>query len=156
MQSLSITQWHDWAQEGTAIPMRILISGSSMYPLIRINRDYVTIYPQEERPERGDIVLFSDPARNRYVLHRVWKIDNDRILTWGDNCLRPDGWTTPEMIWGRAILIERGKRTIKPHRKLGLLLGGSRHRIVKIRYWSQRGYRAIRRRIRRLTMLIKR
>ena len=110
MHTLTIPEWHDPARDGAAPPMRIRIDGNSMFPLVRIHRDHVTIRPVEEAPVPGDIVLFADPDRPRYVLHRVWAVEEDRVLTWGDNCPRPDGWIPREAIWGQAVLIERGRR----------------------------------------------
>ena len=149
MRQLTIPEWHNMALEGTKVPVRILISGDSMYPMIRKNRDYVTIYPLEEPPETGDIVLFSDPDRNRYVLHRVWQTGEDRVMTWGDNCIEPDGWMPLEMIWGRAVLIERGKRNIRPKRKTGMRIAGFWHRFGRIWRPARRYYLAVRRRIHR-------
>jgi len=126
-QSLDILTWHQMAQEGTFLPVRICINGVSMYPLIRKSRDYVTIVPLDTRPVVGEIVLFADPACNRYVLHRVWKVKNDQILTWGDNCNRPDRWIPAEAVWGKVILIERGKQRIKPNMTGGILLAGFWH-----------------------------
>ena len=114
-QTLTIPEWHAMAQSGTELPMRILIHGGSMYPLIRMDRDYVTIMPLKESIRVGDIVMFSDPQKERYVLHRVWRIEESRVLTWGDNCRHPDPWLPMDAIWGRAVLIERGKRRIVPH-----------------------------------------
>ena len=85
-----------------------------MFPLIRVNRDQVmltSVEPEEIRV--GDIVLF--PGRFRtanYCLHRVWKLDGDRVQTFGDGLLQPDGWFPRERILGRAKLIRRGKHTI--------------------------------------------
>ena len=45
-----------------------------MSPLIRYKKDYVTIIPLEAPPVSGDIVLFADFTRDRYVMHRVWKV----------------------------------------------------------------------------------
>ena len=149
MRQLTIAEWHNMAQKGITIPMRTLIRGNSMYPLIRINRDYVTISPLEERPEAGDIVMFADPGKDRYVLHRVWQVAEDRVLTWGDNCSAPDGWMPLEMVWGKAVLIERGKRTIKPDRKTGLRLARFWHRAGWIWRLARRYYHAVIRRIRR-------
>lgn len=120
--SLSIPQWHTMALDGNAVPMRIPIHGGSMFPLIRRDRDFVTILPLEEDVQVGDIVLICDPAMDRYVLHRVWRLEKDRALTWGDNCTRADGWQPLDSIWGKATLIERGKRTIHPDRKKGMRL----------------------------------
>ena len=96
------------------MPIRIQVRGNSMYPLIRSQRDYVTIRPLEGVPQRGDVILFADPHRNaRYPLHRVWRIDGDTVLPWGDNCAAPDGLVPFSNIWGKAVLVERGKRRIE-------------------------------------------
>lgn len=118
-KSLSILEWHQMAEKGKAPPVRITLSGYSMNPLIRGYRDYVTIMPMEGMPEIGDIVLFCEPEKNRYVMHRVWALKDDRVLTWGDNCRKPDGWMMVEDIWGKAVMIERGKRVIHPDPQKG-------------------------------------
>lgn len=110
--------------------MRIPINGVSMYPLIRRNRDMVTIMPLDGPFRIGDIVMFSDPrVSKRYVLHRVWQMDEDRVLTWGDNCDGPDAWMSRDCVWGRAVLIERGPKQIYPDAKKGLRLAKFWHRM---------------------------
>ena len=135
--SLSVSEWHRLSLEGTMLPVRTLIGGYSMEPLIRYNRDYVTIIPLSESLAVGDIVLFSDPYQKRYVLHRVWTLENERVLTWGDNCDSPDAWMTVNDIWGKVILIERGKHKITPDARKGLLFA---------RFWhiTGRAYRILR------------
>lgn len=146
-QTLSIPQWHALAREGSPLPMRILIQGWSMYPLIRKNQDYVTILPLDAPPRRGDIVLFSDPARERYVLHRIWKTAAGSTLTWGDNCQDPDGWIPMDAVWGKAVLIERGKRKIRPHPRQGLLLACVLHALLPARRFAGAIKRRVKRRI---------
>ena len=119
-KKLSIPEWHQMATEGNAPPVRITLSGYSMNPLIRGYRDYVTVKPTEGRIEVGDIVLFCEIGTNRYVIHRVWILEEDRVLTWGDNCLKADGWIKKEDVWGKVVLIERGKRIIHPDPQKGI------------------------------------
>lgn len=119
-QSLSVSTWHQMAIEGTAPPVRIVLMGNSMYPLVRYKRDYVTIVPCEGEPVIGDIVLFMDQKRKLKVVHRVWDIRDHMVLTWGDNCDAADGWISSDMIWGKVILIERGKRRIVPKPNRGV------------------------------------
>ena len=138
---ITIPEWHQMALEDKAPPMRIPIHGNSMFPLIRMDRDYVTIQPLKGMPEIGDIVLFDDSTRDRYVLHRVWKIRDGKILTWGDNCYNTDGWRTPDAMWGKAVLIERGRIRIRPHPKRGLILAKIWHPAGKI-YWRGRAFAA--------------
>ncbi len=107
IKTISIPEWHQLAEKGNAPPVRIQLNGSSMAPLIRINHDFVTVVPLEEMPVAGDIVLFYEPCTDRYIVHRVWDVQKERILTWGDNCSKPDGWLPREVVWGKIIRIER-------------------------------------------------
>ena len=113
--SLTIEQWMAMREGGAeAPPIWFTVVGSSMFPLIRVNRDkvmLVSIQPEEIRV--GDIVLF--PGRFQtanYCLHRVWKLDGDRVQTFGDGNPRPDGWFPRSRILGKVKLIKRGKKTI--------------------------------------------
>ena len=118
-KTLSVPEWHQMAAEGNAPPVRITLGGYSMNPLIRGFRDYVTVKPAEGVIEVGDIVLFDEPGTSRYVIHRVWNLEGDKVQTWGDNCLKPDGWIMKEDVWGKVVLIERGKRVIYPNPQKG-------------------------------------
>lgn len=129
--NLSISQWYALSRKDVNLPMRILISGNSMYPMVRVRRDYVTILPMKRSPLRGDVVLFSDPYRERYVLHRIWRIEGDRILTWGDHCVHPDAWMNADCIWGIAVKVERGRLVLNPDsdfaRRAGLVFAAVYH-----------------------------
>ncbi len=133
MERISLQQWHELAQQGNHLPMRIQVYGVSMYPLLRIKRDYVTIHPLDGMPQQGDIVLFSDPNRKaRYVLHRVWRVEKDGVLTRGDNCPGADGLIPFTHVWGKAVLIERGKRRITPDPVRGMRLARCWHILGRI------------------------
>ena len=131
-KSLSVSEWHRLAEAGNLLPVRITLSGYSMNPFIRGFRDYVTIMPQDGLPVAGDIVMFCKPGTERYVMHRVWTVRNNMVLTWGDNCRKPDGWMPVDCIWGKVILIERGKRTIHPNPIKGLRWAAFWHHAGKI------------------------
>ena len=119
LRALSVKQWRALALSGQAVPVRIRVNGSSMHPLIRGWRDYVTIVPIDRPPRAGDIVLF--PGKRLgvdYVLHRVWKVEGQYMLTLGDGCLHPDAWMDIHDAWGRVMRIERGRLVIDPDRPL--------------------------------------
>ena len=112
---LSIEQWIALREGGAqAPPIWFTVVGGSMRPLIRVNRDRVMLVSVEpEDVKVGDIVLF--PGRFRtanYCLHRVYKLDGDRVQTFGDGNPKPDGWMPRSRILGKAKLIQRGKKTI--------------------------------------------
>jgi len=130
---LSVAEWHQMALEGTAPVMRIMLEGCSMDPLIRIRKDYVSIIQAKAPFKAGNIVLFADPNKaERYVVHRIWRTKDDSVLTWGDNCPKPDGWIPAGNVWGKVVLIERGERRIKPHPKTGLIWAWIWHQAMKI------------------------
>lgn len=131
-KSLSIAEWHQMAMEETAPPVRIQLAGNSMFPLIRRKRDYVTIISPERELIIGDIVMFSEPGSERFVMHRIWELQNGEVLTWGDHSSMPDGWLPAEAIWGRAILIERGKRKIQPDPRKGIRWARFWHQARKV------------------------
>lgn len=123
IQNLSLAEWHELNQMGASLPLRMQVNGVSMFPLLRSRRDYVTIQPLQGVPRPGDLILFSDPHREkRYPLHRAWQVAKDAVLPWGDNCSQPDGWIPLSHVWGKAVLIERGKRRIEPDPVQGMRL----------------------------------
>ena len=113
--SLSIEQWMALRQGGVeAPPIWFTVVGGSMRPLIRVNRDKVMLVSVDPQSIRvGDIVLFPGRFRSaNYCLHRVYRLDGDRVQTCGDANPTPDGWFPRARILGRVQLIQRGKHTI--------------------------------------------
>lgn len=111
IRSISVESWHRLSLDGCSVPIAICLNGDSMRPLIRRNRDAVTIIPLRRPVKRGDIVLFAD-GDGRYVVHRVWKRGEDTILTMGDHCTKPDRPLYPNQIWGLVTKVQRGSKSI--------------------------------------------
>ena len=149
-RTISIPEWHMLAKEGTAPPVRIQLNGVSMYPLIRMNQDYVTVAPIREAPATGDVVLFLNKDTGRYVVHRIWKVKDGKVLIWGDNCTEPDGWYQMNVVLGKIVQIERGKRIIHPDPKTGLRWAKFWHKFRPGFYFVWRIKDGITRRIKRL------
>ena len=95
-RSIPMEQWCALAREGAAPPVTILLEGDSMRPLIRRGRDPVLFRLGE-----------------RYIVHRVWQLDGDRIRTFGDNCWNPEPWFPVTQVLGRVIRFQRGRRTYR-------------------------------------------
>lgn len=112
VRSISVEAWHGMALKGSDIPIRIGLQGDSMRPLIRREIDQVTIVPLKRPLRRGDIVLFAD-VLGRYVVHRVWKIHQDLVLTMGDHCVHPDLPMKKSQVWGLVVSVERNGRRIR-------------------------------------------
>ncbi len=106
--SISIRDWAALAQSEGAANVCIQLHGNSMRPLVRKERDDVTIAPLTRELKRGDVVLFQ--ARDgRYTVHRVIHLLSGHILTQGDNCRRPDSPTPLEDVFGLVVQVKRGK-----------------------------------------------
>ncbi len=142
-KTISILDWHRMALEGEAPSARILLNGNSMFPLVRKNKDYVTIDQLEHELQIGDIVLFHESKMEKYVVHRVWEIRDDQVLTWGDNCSFPDGWLSKDSVWGKVTLIEHGRRQIIPNPKRGLRWAKFWHKVGKVYRWLGRLWHGI-------------
>lgn len=56
--------------------------GNSMLPFIRGERDSVVLVKKKEA-KAGDIVLALVDGK-RYILHRIWSVDGDRVTLMGD------------------------------------------------------------------------
>lgn len=116
--SLTVKQWAELQQQSPEaagqIPVWFQGTGYSMLPFVRPFRDEVMIVAAKVDELRvGDIVLF--PGKylgGDYCLHRLYRIDGDRVQTLGDGNLRPDGWQPKRQILGKALFIKRGRLTI--------------------------------------------
>ena len=116
--SLTVKKWvalQEQSPEGTGqIPVWFQVTGGSRQPLVRPFRDQVMIVAvKEETLKVGDIVLFPGKYKGGdYCLHRLYRIEGDRVQTFGDGNMRPDGWQPKSQILGKALLIKRGRLTI--------------------------------------------
>lgn len=116
--SLTVEEWvalQGQSPEGAGqIPVWFQVTGVSMLPFIRPFRDNVMLVAVEaEALKVGDIVLFPGKfAGGDYCLHRLYRIDGERVQTFGDGNLRPDNWQPKKRILGKALIIKRGWLTI--------------------------------------------
>ena len=148
-RSIPIGDWVTLAREGAAPPVTIPLEGSSMQPLIRRSIDPVTIVPLQRPLKKGDVVLFTT-GPGRYVVHRIWKIEENRFQTLGDNCIDPDGWLPLENILGQAVSFRRKGRLYRldtPGARLWgrfwMLLYPIRKQYKKLRSLAGRYYRKL-------------
>lgn len=148
-RQLSVRKWHELAKAGASIPMRTMLDGISMYPLVRRNRDYVTIIFIHRELMIGDIVLFVD-IRGKYVVHRVYQIEADRVQTWGDNCDNPDAWMPYSDVLGLAVRLERGEKTYSLDTPASRRFGKIWIRLHPLRISIRRAYRFARRALGRI------
>ena len=120
---LSIEQWLELTKEGVVLPVHITLNGDSMRPLIRKGKERVTILPLNRPPAIGDIVLFHDRINDRYVVHRVYRIDGDKVQTLGDFCVHPDRWMESSQVYGMVTEIYYRTRCFSTDSKFSRVFG---------------------------------
>ncbi len=83
---LFFAQVEEMLAEGREVQLRV--KGFSMRPLLRNERDVVVLAPHRsgEPLRRGEIVLFR--YCGRHILHRIVRIDGDRLTLEGDGNYR--------------------------------------------------------------------
>jgi hypothetical protein len=105
-----------------------VVSGLSMYPMLRPGKDTIVVSPIETHGSvrKGDVILFLAPSHSvigfapkdqstttdsMYVLHRIVQVGPSGYITRGDHC------TTSEMVQDGSVLgvlakFYRGERQI--------------------------------------------
>ena len=134
--SISIDKWCELSNSGEVMPIKIQLNGTSMQPLIRKNRDYVTIIPLRREPLIGDIIIFLD-TKKRYCAHRIKRMRDNKIQTIGDNCYNHDPWISKDEIAGLIISMERNGKIYKLDSPFFRLLGKVRMAFLPIRKFNR-------------------
>ena len=119
---IPVDEWYGLSLDDTCVKVKIRITGHSMQPLIRRNRDFVTIQPLRRKALKGDIVLFRN-VDGRYIVHRVRRVYDDGVQTMGDNRLSPDTKILEKDVLGLVTHIHRGSRTVFVDTRIWRLLG---------------------------------
>ena len=107
---LFFAQVEEVLASGSEVQLRV--KGSSMRPLLRNERDVVVLAPRRPgQPLRcGEIVLFR--YRGRHILHRIVRIDGERLTLAGDGNYRQKERIRPGDITAYVDSIERNGRHI--------------------------------------------
>ncbi|MCK5476705.1 MAG: signal peptidase I [Candidatus Aenigmarchaeota archaeon] len=93
---------------GTQTPLVTVVS-CSMYPELDVG-DLLLLKGIKDISELktgddGDILVYYQENLNKLIVHRVWEIENNTVITWGDNNYEKDTWVTDfEEIKGKKIL----------------------------------------------------
>lgn len=94
--------------------------GTSMLPLLRQDRDWVTLVKPVEPPQIRDIILYRR-GDGAYVLHRILKREKDGYVLCGDNQVWPEkGIQTEQIIGVVNALGINGKRYEKNSMRMQL------------------------------------
>ena len=96
------------------------IVGVSMNPLLRQDRDLVTILRTDLAPKgtngrfhNHEVVLYKRHSDGAYVLHRIVEVREKDYVILGDNCVKREYGITDEDILGVMTSFVRGGKTIQ-------------------------------------------
>ncbi len=86
-------------------------TGTSMLPLLKQGRDlFIVKKKNQSRCKKYDVVLFKR-TNNKYVLHRIIKVNKDNYTIRGDNCVNKEYGVTDENVLGvMTSFIRKGKK----------------------------------------------
>jgi len=120
---------------GSVLP--ITVSGVSMLPFLAPSRDTVHLKKPDRELRRGDIVLYQR-ENGRYILHRVYKIEGERVWFVGDAQDTVEGPLSRDCILAYAVYAVRKGKTEKKgsfwwgfFSSFWLLCVGKRKKILK-------------------------
>ncbi len=86
-----------------------VISGVSMYPMLRFKKDPVLLHPIGRKLTAYDVVLYR--KGDQYVLHRILEVCADHCIIRGDNCIGKEFVRKEDIVglmagfwrWGRFV-----------------------------------------------------
>ncbi|MBE6272574.1 MAG: hypothetical protein E7097_01615 [Bacteroides sp.] len=102
--------------------VKIRVRGNSMLPFIRNNDEALLIPPTPEKIRKGTPVVAQTDELG-IVLHRIHRIDGNRITLLGDGNINQFEHTSPERVIAVVSHYYRGKQTLRTD-SLGMRIVG--------------------------------
>lgn len=91
----------------------LVISGSSMDPFLVHGRDTVFLTKLKRPAKKGDMLLYRRMG-GQYILHRVYKVQEDSLQTIGDGQLSIEPGIRPEQVLATVSAVRRKGKLLKP------------------------------------------
>ena len=91
----------------------LLISGESMSPFLRSERDYIYFKKPDRELRRGDMVFYQR-ENGQFIMHRIWKVKEDGFYITGDAQMEIEGPVQREQIFAYVTKVQRKGKWIGP------------------------------------------
>lgn len=91
----------------------LLVSGSSMSPFLAHQRDYIYFKKPDRELRKGDMVFYQRRT-GQYVMHRIWKVKNDKYYMVGDAQQEIEGPLERDQIFAVITKVQRKGKWIEP------------------------------------------
>lgn len=117
--------------------VRMTVMGSSMFPFIR-GGDVVELEPMRHAPVAGDLVLAqcaSVPEGERYVLHRVVRVEGEACFLRGDSQKDWEGPFGRKDILGKVTLVYRNGHVRRLDHGIWRSVGLAWNRCAPLNLW---------------------
>lgn len=86
----------------TGKAVNLKIAGWSMSPMLLPERDSLVLASTREKLKRGDVVLYQRDC-GKYIVHRIYKINQERFFMIGDGETKIEGPLKRDQIFASAI-----------------------------------------------------
>lgn len=91
----------------------LLVSGSSMSPFLAHQRDYIYFKKPDRELRKGDMVFYQRRT-GQYVMHRIWRVKNDKYYMVGDAQQEIEGPLERDQIFAVITKVQRKGKWIEP------------------------------------------
>lgn len=88
------------------------VNGTSMYPMLKQNRDLVAVFSVGDGIDCGDVILYKRKKDGALILHRVISVQNDYYILRGDNCSTSET-VLPDQVLGKLRYYVHNGKTIQ-------------------------------------------
>lgn len=121
----------------------LVISGSSMDPFLVHGRDTVFLTKLKGPAKKGDMLLYRRMG-GQYILHRVYKVQEDSLQTIGDGQLSIEPGIRPEQVLATVSAVRRKGKLLKPGHPTWVFYEKIWIRLIRIRPRLLQLYRRLR------------
>ena len=101
----------DLIDEGREVGL--LISGSSMEPFLKHQRDYICFKAPDRELAAGDMVFYQR-GNGQYIMHRIYKVAPEGYYLVGDHQVEIEGPLDRAQIFALVTKVKRNGRWIGP------------------------------------------
>ena len=91
----------------------LLVSGSSMSPFLAHQRDYIYFKKPDRELRKGEMVFYQRRS-GQFVMHRIWKVKNEKDYMVGDAQQEIEGPLERDQIFAIITKVQRKGKWIEP------------------------------------------
>ena len=137
-----ISMLRELTEQGKEVSL--IISGDSMVPFIRHERDVICFRKPDRQLKKGDMVFYQRTT-GQFVMHRIWKVKPEGFYITGDAQVEIEGPVKREQIFAIVTKVKRKEKWIGPGNFWWEFFEHIWIRIVRMRPLIMKVYRKIRR-----------